>query len=209
MLARKTILKRFISVHAEQTPNPEALMFYLDKGKDVLGQNAKSMTFTDKYSCGSSALASSLFRVHGVSSILLGPKHITINKLPQFEWNSLRPNIELVIGQFFDTGMPAVRPEAVEKLVVDKQKEATEVEARILDLLEERVRPFVQQDGGDLEFVSYDLESGLVTVKMQGACSGCPKSAVTLKMGIERMLKHYIPEISGVINLGTPEEAAQ
>ena len=209
MLGRRLLCTRWIAVHAEQTPNPEALMFYLDKGRDVLGPNSKSMIFTDKYDCGKSALASSLFRVHGVSSVLLGPKHITINKQPQFEWLALRPNVELVIGQFFETGMPAARPDAIEKLVVDEKKDATELEERILSLLEERVRPFVQQDGGDLEFVSFDVQSGLVTVKMQGACSGCPKSAVTLKMGIERMLKHYIPEITGVINIDSPEDSVQ
>ena len=192
---------RLIGVRSEGTPNPEALIFFLEKGKPVLGDEFKSIQFTDKYACASSPLAQALFKIQGVSSVLLAAKHVTINKQPEMSWNLMRPNVELVISQYFETGMPPVRESALERVSAAAQQEHTELETKIRGLLDERVRPFVQQDGGDLEFVSFDESSGFVTVKMQGACQGCPKSAVTLKMGIERMLKHYVPEISGVINL--------
>lgn len=198
---------RFIAVHTETTPNPEALIFYLEKGKDVLGDQFKSKQFTDKYSCSSSPLAMSLFKIHGVDSVLLGSKHITIKKKPEMAWSLIKPNLELVISQFFETGMPVARPDSLEP--VSRDAKTTEIEGRIKGLLQERVRPFVQQDGGDIEFVGFDEESGFVTVRLQGACSGCPKSAVTLKLGIERMLKHYIPEITAVINVGDEEGGAK
>ena len=128
---------------------------------------------------------------------------MTVTKKTEFDWSVVKPSVELVLSQFFDAGIPVVRPGAVQSNEPKEPSTAENesIESKIMSLIEERVRPFVQQDGGDLEFVSFDRESGLVQLRMQGSCRGCPKSAVTLKMGIERMLKYYIPEITSVINI--------
>lgn len=137
--------------------------------------------------------------------MLLGPNHVTVTKKQEFDWQVVKPSVELVLTQFFSAGLPIVRPgtvESVEELPKTSSGELESVEGKIKGLIAERVRPFVEQDGGDIEFVSFDEESGVVRVKMQGACKGCPKSMITLKMGIERMLKHYVPEVVGVLDVG-------
>ena len=141
--------------------------------------------------------------------MLLGPNHVTVTKKKEFDWQVVKPSIELVLSQFFDAKIPIVRPGSVE--MVEEAKHASDstvpqsVDDQIKALISERVRPFVEQDGGDIEFVSFDVKSGVVRVKMQGACRGCPKSKITLKIGIERMLKHYIPDVVGVIDEGSEE----
>ena len=142
--------------------------------------------------------------------MLLGPNHVTITKKKEFDWQVVKPSIELVLSQFFDAGIPIVRPGTVEMVEEVKStsssSEPLSVDDQIKALISERVRPFVEQDGGDIEFVSFDPKSGVVRVKMQGACRGCPKSKITLKIGIERMLKHYIPDVVGVIDEGNDDE---
>merc|ERR1712154_386859 len=113
----------------------------------------------------------------------------------------VKGNVELVMSQFFDTGMEPVNPSYVEREEQAQIEHDDEVVKSILNLIEERIRPFVQQDGGDIDFVGFDKESGVVSLKMKGACAGCPKSAVTLKFGIQRMMMHYIPEVKNVINI--------
>ena len=197
---------RLASVMSEQTPNPESTLFWIEKGADVLGKGAKSISFESRYACQNSPLASALFKINGVGSVLLSSNSITVTKKKEFEWQVVKPSIELVLSQFVDSGIPFIRPGSVEKTEsatpASPEFPADSIEAKIKDLITERVQPFVVQDGGDIEFVSFDEKSGVVKVKMHGACKGCPKSMVTLKMGIERMLKHYVPEVVGVIDVG-------
>ncbi len=141
--------------------------------------------------------------------VLLGPTHITVTKKKEFDWTVVKPSVELVISQFFDAKIPIVRPGTVETLTPPVRTEGEEsIEKRITDLVEERVRPFVQQDGGDVEFVSFDSDSGLVKLRLCGSCSGCPKSNITLKHGIERMLRHYVPEVTAVMDVAPPPQPA-
>ena len=124
-------------------------------------------------------------------------------------WQVVKPSVELVLSQFIDAGIPIVRPGTVETVAPPSDTTSSTdapVVVRIKALIAERVQPFVAQDGGDIEFLSFDEESGVVRVRMHGSCKGCPKSAITLKMGIERMLKHYVPEVVGVINEESPSE---
>ncbi len=144
-----------------------------------------------------------------MQSVLLGPTHITVTKKKEFDWSVVKPSVELVISQFFDAKIPIVRPGVIETVNPPTQKEGEDsVEKRITDLMEERVRPFVQQDGGDVEFVSFDPDSGLVKLRLCGSCSGCPKSNITLKHGIERMLRHYVPEVTAVMDVSPPPAPA-
>ena len=206
-MIRKGIF-RLIRVLSEPTPNPEALVFTLEGGKTVLGEGYRSMSFTDKYSCGTSPLAASLFRIQGVQSVLLGQNHVTVNKNPATDWAFVKPSVELVLSQFFATDMPPVRPDALEKTAAAQAAAAqaapppADDDAQIAALIDERVRPFVQQDGGDVEYLGFDEATGTVRVRLSGSCEGCPKSQVTLKLGIERMIKHYVPSVKTVINEG-------
>lgn len=142
----------------------------------------------------------------GVDSVLLGPQHVTVTKKKEFDWQVVKPSVELVLSQFFDSGIPIVRPESVVRVAAEEPVAPVSLEDKIKALIGERVRPFVEQDGGDIEFVDFDEKSGVVRVRMQGACKGCPKSMITLKMGIERMLKHYIPDVVGVIDIGGDDD---
>jgi Fe-S cluster biogenesis protein NfuA len=203
---------RFLSVRSELSPNPEATVFWVEKGREILGRGAKSLSFENRYSCADSPLAAALFKINGIEAVMLGPESVTVKKRKEFEWQVVTPSVELVLSQFIDSGIPVVRPGVVEK-VDDKPAEGSAVEeqsleARIRNLIKERVQPFVAQDGGDVDFVSFDEDSGVVKVRMHGSCKGCPKSSITLKHGIERMLKHYIPDVVGVIDVGASETLA-
>lgn len=190
---------------AEQTPNPQSTVFTVSNESVILGKGARSISFEDRYSCQSSPLASALFKVTGVSSVMLGVSSVTVTKKPEFDWGVVRPSVELVLSQFIDSGIPVVRADAITRENCDggEKELVSGTEARIKELIAERVQPFVAQDGGDLELVEFDEKSGVVKVRMHGACKGCPKSSVTLKLGIERMLKHYVPEVVGVVDVGS------
>jgi Fe-S cluster biogenesis protein NfuA len=197
-----TFSRSFATISAELTPNPQSTIFTVDSEAGILGKGARSVSFDDRYACQSSPLASALFKISGVGSVMLGVKSVTVTKKPEFDWAVVRPSVELVLSQFIDSGIPVIRPEAVTREGLPAEG-LPETEAKIRQLIQERVQPFVAQDGGDLEFVSFEEKSGVVKVRMHGACKGCPKSAVTLKLGIERMLKHYVPEVVGVIDVGS------
>lgn len=204
--------RRWASITSELTPNPESFLFWVNSGSAILGTGAKSVSYESRYSCQDSPLASALFKINGVNSVLLSSNAVTVTKKKEFDWQVVKPSVELVLSQFVDSGIPIVRPGTVQtegKSQASSRGEATSatpLEQQIKDLITERVQPFVVQDGGDIEFVSFDEKSGVVRVRMHGACRGCPKSSVTLKMGIERMLKHYIPDVVGVIDVGGEEQ---
>ncbi len=186
-------------------------MFWVDRGADILGKGVKSVVFQDRHSCGVSPLAAALFKVSGVSSVLLGSNYVTVTKKSEFDWEVMKPSIELVISQIMEAKIPIIKSNMLKKDESCSSSTSTSsspesVDARIQELIRDRVQPFVQQDGGDIEYVSFDAETGAVQVRMHGACKGCPKSMITLKMGIERMLKHYVPEVVGVVDIGSTEE---
>ena len=118
-----------------------------------------------------------------------------MTKVPHLDWNTLKPAVLTGIMEHFSTGLPSIN-ESEEKELEPNNIDDTETIKQIKDLLETRVRPAVAMDGGDITFCSF--ESGIVTLQMKGACAGCPSSTATLKMGIENMLRHYIPEVTEV-----------
>merc|ERR1712232_1479493 len=111
----------------------------------------------------------------------------------------ISPNIELVVSQFYATGLRVVKDGVAQREATAQDFEEGSLEASIMELLQERVRPFVQQDGGDIEFDRFDPATGALYLRMHGACSGCSKSDVTLQMGIKSLLEHYIPEVKKII----------
>jgi Fe-S cluster biogenesis protein NfuA len=176
-------------IQTEETPNPATLKFL--PGRDVMG--AGTANFPDRDTASASPLAERLFRIEGVSGVFLGSDFVTVSKGDEREWYLLKPAILGVIMEHFTAGRPVIleSPPPVEAGETDG--EDGEIVAQIKELLDTRVRPVVAQDGGDIVFHGFD--GGVVYLHMQGACSGCPSSTATLKMGIENMLRHYIPEV--------------
>lgn len=176
-------------IQTEQTPNPATLKFL--PGREVLGTGTAD--FTTAEAAANSPLAQRLFAIQGVSGVFLGADFITVSKADEREWHLLKPAILGVVMEHFTAGRPvltAPADAAAEEAVAEEDRE---VVAQIKELLDTRVRPAVAQDGGDIVFQGYD--KGVVFLHMQGACAGCPSSTATLKMGIENMLRHYIPEV--------------
>eukprot|EP00850_Spirogloea_muscicola_P003808 SM000015S01308 [mRNA] locus=s15:1244526:1245813:- [translate_table: standard] len=187
---------RGMFVQTQSTPNPASLMFL--PGCPVMPDGG-SADFPSPRAALASPLAAALFRIDGVRGVFFGSDFVTVTRQEDMDWAMLKPDIFAAIMDFFSSGQPLIRPAA--ELANDQsaiQEDDDEIVAMIKELLETRIQPAVQDDGGDIQFVSYDEESGIVKLRMQGACSGCPSSAVTLKSGIENMLMHYVPEVQGV-----------
>ena len=178
-------------IQTEDTPNPETLKFI--PGNIILKKGTAD--FSSKEASLQSPLALRLFEIDGVSRVFLANDFISVTKDPQSDWNSLKPSILTGIMEHYSSGLPAINV-SEDKNFETNNIEDTETIKQIKDLLETRVRPAVAMDGGDITFCSF--ESGVVTLQMKGACAGCPSSTATLKMGIENMLRHYIPEVTEV-----------
>jgi Fe-S cluster biogenesis protein NfuA len=177
-----------VFIQTEETPNPATLKFL--PGREVAGSTTAD--FPEPESAARSPLAERLFAVDGITGVFLGADFVTVTKAEDKEWYLLKPAVLGVIMEHFTAGRPVLLGEAPEQ--VENVSEAdSEVVAQIKELLDTRVRPAVAQDGGDIIFQGF--EDGVVFLHMQGACSGCPASTATLKMGIENMLRHYIPEV--------------
>jgi len=211
LFGARTLGLRGVFVTTESTPNPESVMFRPGEC-DVLvgGGGVTTMAFKSKHETLDSPLASALFKVHGVSEVMLASHHVTVTKKSGSTWDVLQPNVELVMSQFFAAGLQPLREGVAQKVDVSatSQFEEGSVEANIVELLEERVRPHVQQDGGDIEFHSFDSETGKVYVRMQGACSGCPSANITLQSGIQNLMSHFIPEVTEIVDIEAATVAA-
>jgi Fe-S cluster biogenesis protein NfuA len=173
-------------IQTEDTPNPATLKFI--PGVDVLPGNSAEFNASDD--AKASPLASRLLRIDGVESVFLSGDFVSITKADQMEWFALKPSVLAGIMEHFASGLPVM--DAAQDSEGDNSDD-DEVVQQIKHLLDTRVRPAVAMDGGDITFHSFD--DGVVTLQMRGACQGCPSSTATLKMGIENMLRHYIPEV--------------
>jgi Fe-S cluster biogenesis protein NfuA len=175
-------------IQTEETPNPATLKFL--PGRPVMANGTAD--FPSVETAGRSPLAERLFRIEGVTGVFLGADFVTVAKAEDKEWFLLKPAILGVIMEHFVAGRPILL-EGAEEAEQEDTGEDSEIVLQIKELLDTRVRPAVAQDGGDILFRGF--ENGVVYLMMQGACSGCPSSTATLKMGIENMLRHYIPEV--------------
>ena len=182
--------KQQIKIHTEGTPNPNALKFVLDKTLLERG----TANFPNKEKAKDSSLAVKLFEVKSVSEVLIGKNFITVTKDPNTIWENIYEDILLAIDKFFLSGEPILL-----KIESQEGKGKSDVEQRILDILNDQIRPAVASDGGDIIFDSY--KDGVLRLHLQGACSSCPSSIMTLKAGIETMLKREIPELKEVISV--------
>ncbi len=181
-------------IQTESTPNPATLKFL--PGRTVLPQG--SADFPTREDADGSPLARRLFAIEGVESVFFGGDFITIAK-SDIEWDHLKPAILGAIMEHFTSGEPVMEGGAQGGHAEHDGPDA-EIVVQIKELLDTRVRPAVAQDGGDITF--HGFESGVVYLHMRGACAGCPSSTMTLKMGIENLLRHYIPEVTEVRPVG-------
>ena len=179
-------------IQTESTPNPATLKFL--PGHTVL-QNGTA-DFPTSENSEKSPLAKKIFSVEGVSGVFFGSDFITVTKETDTEWEHIKPAILSGILEHFQSGEPTLLEENTNPSHAKHDGPDEEIVNQIKELLDTRVRPAVAQDGGDITFHSY--ESGIVYLHMQGACAGCPSSTMTLKMGIENLLKHFIPEVQEV-----------
>ena len=180
-------------IQTEATPNPASMKFL--PGRTVMEQGV--VDFTDAAAAGdASPLAARLFAVDGVTGVYLGRDFITVTKAEPEEWHDLKAAVLGAIMEHFMSGDPVVVAGAIEAESAGGDEEEDDVIRQIKELIDTRVRPAVAQDGGDIVF--HGFERGVVYLHMRGACSGCPSSVVTLKNGIENLLRYYVPEVSEV-----------
>jgi len=193
---------RFLFIQTETTPNPETLKFL--PGLEVLSPSFGTGMFFqkgEKREWQQSPLASRLFALEGVKNVFLGADFVTVGKDSEEAWGGLKPQIfSLLMDAFAEEGFKVMSEAGSDSFVTDTTilEDDDEIVAMIKELLETRVRPAVQEDGGDIFYVSFDEGTGVVRVRLAGSCQGCPSSSVTLKSGVENMLMHYIPEVTSV-----------
>lgn len=189
-------------IQTEDTPNPQSMKFL--PGRAVLGGGELGMDFpTMETAKAGSPLAALLFETDGVMGVYLGADFITVTKAEAVEWVHIKPAVLGQIAVFFTAGLPVLNegtaPSSSPATSLDDYEgEDREVVEQIIELIETRVRPAVAADGGDIVFKHFEPRTGVVFLSMQGACAGCPSSTMTLKAGIENMLKHYVPEVAKV-----------
>ena len=174
-------------VQSELTPNPNSIKFL--PGKIVSKSGSFEVTKKDETN---NDLIKNLFSVNGVESIFLGKDFISVNKQDNVEWEEIRHIIISLINDFYSTGKEYV----VEKNLNESSENLEEIELRIIKILDQKIRPAIARDGGDIKFKEF--KDGIVKVQLQGSCSGCPSSTMTLKQGVQNLLCHYIPEVKQV-----------
>jgi Fe-S cluster biogenesis protein NfuA len=181
-------------IQTEETPNPATLKFL--PGRIVMGEGAVA-DFPSRENAGRSPLARALFETPEVSRVFFGSDFISITK-NDGDWKHLKPALLGVIMEHFTRDLPLIESAAEEADDASYGEGDPEVVAQIRDLIDTRVRPAVAQDGGDIIFKGFDGSTGIVSLHLQGSCAGCPSSTMTLRNGIENMLRHYVPEVTAV-----------
>ena len=182
-------------IQTESTPNPQTLKFL--PGREVMGESAVA-DFADRDAAQRSPLASTLFEIPDVARVFFGSDFISVTKSGE-DWQHLKPAILGAIMDHFTRGLPLI--EGTHEEADDSAsfgKGDPDIVAQIKELLDTKVRPAVAADGGDIIFKGFDGGSGIVFLHLRGSCAGCPSSTLTLKHGIENMLRYYVPEVNAV-----------
>ena len=174
-------------VQTEVTPNPNSLKFL--PGKTVSNGGSFEITKKDDVK---NELIRNLISVNGVEGIFLGKDFISINKNDDFSWDDIKHIVISLINDFYATGKEFV----IDKDLNETSEDLKDIEKKIVKVLEQKIRPAVAKDGGDIKFKEF--KDGIVKVQLQGSCSGCPSSTITLKQGVQNLLRHYIPEVKEV-----------
>jgi NFU1 iron-sulfur cluster scaffold homolog, mitochondrial len=191
--------EKMVSVYAEANPNPESMKFVMNV---ALLPDGQSVDYPNLETAMESPLAQELFNFDYVSRVFIASNFVTVTKNSTIEWVKLIPELRTFLksyveagGPIFNEGFSAAKTEAPANS--EASAEDSEISGKIINLLDNYVRPAVEQDGGNITFKSY--HEGVVTVHLQGSCSGCPSATVTLKAGIENLLKRMVPEVKEVV----------
>jgi Fe-S cluster biogenesis protein NfuA len=184
-----------VSIYTEMTPNPETMKFVANK----LLYPGKSIDFPDEAAAGPSPLAKELFAFPFIRSVFIASNFVTLSKTPETNWDDVIPSVRQFLKEYLEEGKAVINED---QIVAPKESniasaDDTDVVVRIKELLENYVKPAVEMDGGAISFKGFD--NGTVTLMLQGSCSGCPSSMITLKTGIEGMMKRMIPEVKEVV----------
>ena len=188
-------------IQTEPTPNPDTVKFL--PGREVAG-TAGPFDYERIEAASAAPMAQTLFdQVEAISRVFLGRDFISVTKNEDSDWKHVKPLTIAAIMDHFVAGMPVLDAGAVsytdeDEDDVEYEGETAEIVAEIRELIDTRVRPAVAQDGGDITFRRFEVDTGIVKLTMRGACAGCPSSTMTLKQGIENMLKAYVPEVTAV-----------
>ena len=175
-------------VQTEITPNPNSIKFL--PGKPVSNSGSFEITKKDNIS---NELIRNLLSVKGVEGIFLGKDFISINKYDDTHWDEIKHIVISLINDFYSNGNECV----IEKSLDEEKEDLKEIEKKIVKILDQKIRPAVAKDGGDIKF--REFKNGIVRVQLQGSCSGCPSSTMTLKQGVQNLLCHYLPEVKEVV----------
>ena len=174
-------------VQTEITPNPNSLKFL--PGKTVSNNGSFEITKKDETN---NELVRNLLSVNGIEGIFLGKDFISINKYDDIPWDEIKHVVISLINDFYSNGNDCV----VENELNETKKDLKDIEKKIIQILDQKIRPAVAKDGGDIKFKEF--KNGVVKVQLQGSCSGCPSSVMTLKQGVQNLLCHYLPEVKEV-----------
>ena len=174
-------------VQTEVTPKPNSLKFL--PGKSVSNKGSFEITKKDQTN---NELVKNLLLINGVEGIFLGKDFISINKYDDTSWDEIKHIVISLINDFYSTGKECV----VENSLIENNENLKDIEKKIVKILDEKIRPAVAKDGGDIKFKEF--KDGIVKVQLQGSCSGCPSSTMTLKQGVQNLLCHYLPEVKKV-----------
>tara|TARA_B100000945_G_C20311798_1_gene563186 strand:- start:123 stop:665 length:543 start_codon:yes stop_codon:yes gene_type:complete len=175
-------------IQTEATPNPNSLKFL--PGRSVSNNGSFEVT---KKEDTNNELLKNILSINGITGIFLGADFLSVNKKDEINWEDVKHIIISLINDFYLTGKEHIVVNEVKK---EKKVEHNEIEKKIINILETKIRPAVAKDGGDIKFKEF--KKGIVKVELQGSCSGCPSSTMTLKQGVENLLRHYLPEVKQV-----------
>jgi len=175
-------------VQTELTPNPNSLKFL--PGKNVSNSGPYEITNKDQIN---NELVKNILSVNGVEGVFLGKDFISVNKSDQIKWDEIKHIVISFINDFYSDGKEFV----IDENIKEENSDLDEIEKKIIKILDQKIRPAVARDGGDIKFKEY--KDGIVKVQLQGSCSGCPSSTMTLKQGVQNLLCHYLPEVKEVI----------
>ena len=175
-------------VQTEATPNPNSLKFL--PGKKVSNSGPYEITKKEEVN---NDLVRNILSINGVEGIFLGEDFISVNKKDPIKWEDIKHNVISFINDFYLDGKEFV----IDENIKEEDKNLDEIEKKIVKILDEKIRPAVARDGGDIKFKEF--KDGIVKVQLQGSCSGCPSSTMTLKQGVQNLLCHYLPEVKEVV----------
>jgi Fe-S cluster biogenesis protein NfuA len=174
-------------VQTEITPNPNSLKFL--PGKKVSNSGSYEITSKDQFN---NDLVRNILSINGVEGIFLGQDFVSVNKSDNIKWDEIKHIVISLINDFYADGKEFV----IDENIKEENKSLSEIEEQIVKILDQKIRPAVARDGGDIRFKEF--KDGVVKVQLQGSCSGCPSSTMTLKQGVQNLLCHYLPEVKEV-----------